>query len=58
MWNWLLRLLQSLRPKCEAEEQTAQTLSELFAELDRLPNQAQTRKEIDRYIAQERATWD
>ncbi|MCU0836321.1 MAG: hypothetical protein MUC77_18115 [Chromatiaceae bacterium] len=35
-----------------------QTLSELFAELDRMPHRRLTKEEVDRYIAEERASWD
>lgn len=37
---------------------TRQTNAELFAELDRLPPQPRTREEIDRELAEERASWD
>ena len=37
---------------------TDQTLAELFAELDRMPHRRLTKEEVDRYIAEERASWD
>jgi predicted nucleotidyltransferase len=37
---------------------TRQTNAELFAELDRLPPQPRTREEIDRELAEERASWN
>lgn len=35
-----------------------QSLKELFAELDRMPHKRVTKEEIDRYLAEERASWD
>lgn len=35
-----------------------QTLSELFAELDRMPHKRVTKEDVDRYLAEERASWD
>lgn len=35
-----------------------QSLSELFAELDRMPHKRLTKEEVDRYLAEERASWD
>lgn len=36
----------------------AQTLSELFAKLDRMPHKRLTAEEVDRYLAAERASWE
>ena len=36
----------------------AQTLGELFANLDRMPHKRLTKEEVDRYLAEERASWD
>lgn len=44
--------------KLAPQNDAKQTLSELFAELDRMPCQSLTREEVDRAIAQERASWD
>jgi hypothetical protein len=35
-----------------------QSLRELFAELDRMPHKRLTKEEVDRYIAEERASWE
>ncbi len=35
-----------------------QSLGELFAELDRMPHRRLTKEEVDRYLAEERASWD
>lgn len=35
-----------------------QSLGELFAELDRMPHKRLTKEEVDRYLAEERASWD
>jgi len=42
----------------QATSGTKQTLDDLFAELDRMPHKHLTRKEVDRYLADERASWD
>lgn len=34
------------------------TLGELFAELDRMPHKPLTVEEVNRYLAEERASWD
>ena len=36
----------------------AQTLGELFAEIDRMPHKRLTKEEVDRYLAEERESWD
>jgi hypothetical protein len=35
-----------------------QTLDELFAEIDRMPHKRLTKEEVDRYLAEERESWD
>lgn len=35
-----------------------QTLDDLFAELDRMPHKRLTKEDVDRYLAEERASWD
>lgn len=47
-------VLASLPTTARAE----QTLGELFAELDRMPHKLVTKEEVDRYLAEERASWD
>jgi len=36
----------------------ARSLRDFFDELDRLPRKRLTKEQIDRYIAEERASWD
>jgi hypothetical protein len=35
-----------------------QSLSELFAEIDRMPHKGLAKEDVDRYLAKERASWD
>lgn len=37
---------------------SGKSLRDLFAELDRMPHKHLTKEEVDRYIAEERASWD
>lgn len=38
--------------------QAGQSLDELFSALDRMPHKHLTKEEVDRYLAEERASWD
>ncbi len=40
------------------EVQAGQTLSQLFAAVDRMPHKHLTKEEVDSYLADERASWD
>jgi hypothetical protein len=41
-----------------SDARAEQTLDDLFAELDRMPHKRLTKDEVDRYLADERASWD
>jgi hypothetical protein len=42
----------------ETNSQAEQSLDELFSALDRMPHKRLTKEEVDRYLAEERASWD
>ncbi len=41
-----------------SEGESRQTLGELFGDLDRMSHKPVTAEEVDRYLAEERASWD
>jgi hypothetical protein len=41
----------------EKEARCSVTLGELLAEIDRMPHRRYTKEEIDRFLAEERASW-
>ena len=47
-------VLAAQSPELRAE----QTLCELFAAIDRMPHKRLTKEAVDRYLAEERASWD